>query len=325
MLTYESSHKCFPGYANWIGANQTIPGSWVVSLLPFLEKTDMYNLWAGYNPSATPPNTFAFNQTANNILTNPYMKLLVCPSDSPDSTNQAWCSYVCNRGCNGWNYAYLGVCMDQAMPATSASVTGPAVQVSLDYVSSHDGSTTTLLLAESLLDYPTNTTQQPLVPRQDFNSSNANASLWTTPASVTGSSAPAVGSTVPATAILTPATSLYVGTTAPQNASNAMEAGVGFEWGQWSASPKLSDKLLSRHPGGVNVAFCDGHMAFLADSIDVNTFMMLMTPYGNGIGMATTTTMTKIVPYVTTQGTAPGTVALPTVPQQGSTLDESKF
>ncbi len=49
MLTYESSRRYFPGYANWIGANHTIPGSWVVALLPMLEKTDMYNLWSSYD------------------------------------------------------------------------------------------------------------------------------------------------------------------------------------------------------------------------------------------------------------------------------------
>ncbi len=60
---------------------------------------------------------------------------------------------------------------------------------------------------------------------------------------------------------------------------------MGFEWSQWSSLPpaKISDKVLSRHPGGVNVSFCDGHQQFLADNIDPSTFIMLMTPYGNGI------------------------------------------
>ena len=100
MLNYESSRRSFPGYANWIGQNQTIPASWVVALLPYLEKTDMYNLWASYGTTANSvTNTFAQNPTGTAGV-NPYMKMLVCPSDTSDNQIDAWCSYVCNRGCN---------------------------------------------------------------------------------------------------------------------------------------------------------------------------------------------------------------------------------
>jgi prepilin-type processing-associated H-X9-DG protein len=326
MLTYESSRKCFPGYANWIGANHTIPGSWVVAILPYLEKVDMYNLWASY-----PSSTFASDLSSLNLTAaaNPYMKVLLCPSDSPDSTSDAWCSYVCNRGCNGWNYPYLGVCMDQATPTipnppASSSISVPPVTVSLDYINSHDGTSTTLLLAENLLtNPPAGSGSQIFVPRVSPSGSTGTPwGKWSTPltcASATGSD--------PGTANAT--------TLLPQKSpfNNDLEACVGFEWSQWSATPKLSDKLLSRHPGGVNVAFCDGHMQFLSDNIDVTAFKMLMTPYGNGIPAAITT---GIIPWVEstwngsawtpwTTSTASGTISSTVLPPAGYLLDESKF
>ena len=317
MMTYESSRKCFPGYANWIGTNNAtansgnggIPGSWVVTLLPMLEKVDMYNAWGTY------PSAFAANSAATTGI-NPYMKILVCPSDAPDDTIHGWCSYVCNRGCNGWNYQYLGVCLDQAPPAPTATLTIPPVQVSLDYLNSHDGSSTTLLLAESLLDYPASA-PQPVIARQDSSGSKNNTAQWTTPATVSGATSPAMQ--------LVPQKSPY---------SNDLETAVGFEWGQWSASPSLSDKVMSRHPGGVNVAFCDGHTQFLANSIDIPTFMMLMTPYDAGIpgrsgivssnAIPNTGTMTAIAPWSQNPALS-GTAQIPCVPPQGYLLDESKY
>ena len=323
MMTYESSHRYFPGYANWIGANHTIPGSWVVALLPMLEKQDMYNLWATYNGGT---NNFAAAPTFNTMQVNPYMKVLICPSDSPDNTMDGWCSYVCNRGCNGWNYQYLGVCMDQATPPP-AGRSVPPVTVSLDYINSHDGSSTTLMLAESLLTNPTNTnSSQVFVPRVDRKTAGTPSfAKWTTPPAIAGGVA-----ATNAYSLLTPPTSAQNSTTYPGIPTNDMEAIVGFEWSQWSAVPpaKITDKVLSRHPGGVNVSFCDGHQQFLADNIDPNAFLMLMTPYGNGIpGTAKSNTAPWAMSGPPWPQTPPAGNAQTNaiVPPTGYLLDESKF
>lgn len=60
------------------------------------------------------------------------------------------------------------------------------------------------------------------------------------------------------------------------------ELDLGFEWGNFSAAPSFNDKLLSRHPGGVMVSFCDGHQQFLQNSINVNVLKHLMTPSSAG-------------------------------------------
>jgi prepilin-type processing-associated H-X9-DG protein len=106
-----------------------------------------------------------------------------------------------------------------------------------------------------------------------------------------------------------------------------MEACVGFDWSQWSATPKLSDKLLSRHPGGVNVAFCDGHMQFISDNIDITAFKMLMTPYGNAIPRdGTDNTIMSGVPWAQTGATLSNVkTATNLLPPVNYLLDESKF
>ena len=172
----------------------------------------------------------------------------------------------------------------------------------------HDGSSATLLLGESLLTNPTSGTQV-FIPRVDNTSSGSpkpSWGKWTTP--------PKMSTTTPATNagnVLTYATSgLYTSTTYPGSATNDMEAAVGFEWSEWSATPTLTDKLLSRHPGGVVVSFCDGHQQFIANTVSVTTFAMLMTPYGNGIPMSGNA-MATTLPWDGCPGTA---LAIPSPP-----------
>ena len=74
------------------------------------------------------------------------LNVLLCPSDPPETSGARIpnLSYVVNRGRNGWNFnPAVGVCFDQTLPNSA--------RVSMDYLTSHDGSATTLLLAESLL------------------------------------------------------------------------------------------------------------------------------------------------------------------------------
>ena len=68
--------------------------------------------------------------------------------------------------------------------------------------------------------------------------------------------------------------------------ANNAELNFGFEWGYFDtttgAVQKVTDKIVSRHSGSVNVAFCDGHQTTLSDSVDLEVFKHLMTPWGTG-------------------------------------------
>jgi type II secretory pathway pseudopilin PulG len=316
MQTFESTKRSFPGYVQALiptavtTANATpVPVSWVVMLLPYLDHKDIYSNWS---TSTAPYSSTTSTSTGTTFAT---IKLLTCPSDPPPSSGAGDTSlaYVANRGVNNVNDPSLGVCQDQYtavyiadQTAASASPTArpnlPQCQVGLDYITSHDGASTTLLLAESLLNNPT------VSPNLKFGrDASGNSAKWTS----TG-----IGTTYP-----TPST------------ANTMEVDVGFEWGTFSTTTTtsggtagsqtttstavLTDKIMSRHPGGDVVSFCDGHQSFLANTVDVATFRQLMTPYGAG-AYAALTNSTLSFPYSTNITPALTNNTLPT-------LDEGNY
>ena len=163
MANFESNKKFFPGYVNTVGSNYTTannistytPVSWVVLLFPYLERRDLYDVWATTNTSVVTNQTDAYKS----------MKIAICPSDPSVSatSGETPLSYVCNRGVNGSNLAAQGVCLDQySMVKTKGTPTGRPVRVGLDYISSHDGASTTLLLSECVLTPPGITAAQTL-------------------------------------------------------------------------------------------------------------------------------------------------------------------
>lgn len=139
LLLYEGDHGQFPGYRNRIGlpgSNSYVVGSWVVPILAHLERADLYRNWQ------------------NGTTTGVYLKILVCPSDPPDTMNATWLSYVVNSGrpdengleptsspqANGVFFNH-----DVTISATSRPPT-----MSLDYLSQHDGAATTLMVSENI-------------------------------------------------------------------------------------------------------------------------------------------------------------------------------
>jgi prepilin-type processing-associated H-X9-DG protein len=299
MMSFESTKHYFPGYVQALtptnATTAPVPVSWVVMLLPYLERRDLYDNWTSslnpYNADIT---------TTNTTVTYSNIRLLVCPSDSPDTNapGDTWVSYVCNRGVNGINNSALGVCQDQFTPATAAASATPQLpqcRVSLDFISTHDGTSTTLLLAESLLTNPPNSPKL-VYPRNGTNGTITNMPKWTSNATtVTTSATYPVPSAGPATAL-------------------GMEVDVGFEWGTFSGSttPPVTDKILSRHTGGNVVTFCDGHQSFLSTNVDSQTFRQLMTPWGANA-------------YTALGGSKPIATLVPTLTNTLPTLDEGSY
>lgn len=296
MLNFESSKRAFPGYANRIGTN-VHPVSWVIVLFPYLERRDLYDAWC-IDASAVPS---TMNRT-------PSIKILLCPSDPSDSSGagDTSLSYVCNRGCNKWDQPYLGVCLNQAPPTPGTKVPyNPAklptggFRVPMDYISTHDGSSMTLLLAESLLtDASTSTGLSLVYPR--------NNAKWDDT------------TTSPYFSTLLNRTDSAGGTPV-----NQMQINVAFEWGTFSTNPTMSDKIMSNHSGGVNVCFCDGHQYYLNNNVDVDVFRMLMTPWDRGIPRTSTGAPGTAVPWK--QEPLLTAVTLPTLPPANRILDEAEY
>lgn len=127
MVAFESDSGYFAGYKNKVGPTTT---TWVVPMLPYIEHQHLYDLWwAGVPP----------DQARKKVPIN----LLVCPSNPPNSSERSPLGYIPNRGRYGRDDCPAeGVCLNHAISSPT--------YVSLHYVSSHDGSTATLLLSESL-------------------------------------------------------------------------------------------------------------------------------------------------------------------------------
>ena len=199
------------------------------------------------------------------------LSILVCPSDPPPSqgAGTVWLSYVVNRGRNATDDdPAVGVCFNQ-IPSTRtlSSARGTAAfpaKVGLDYISSHDGASTTLLLSESLLTLGSNVTTQPSsFPYLRLYDIVGDAWYYYRPYSE-WMNATAWGGAV------------------------AGELTYGFEWSaldqprSQNATPRVVDQICSRHPGIMISSFCDGHQYSIREGMDINTFKHIMTPYGVG-------------------------------------------
>ncbi len=138
LLNFESSRRYFPGWRNRLTPlDNDHYASWVVMVLPYVERSDLWRewmLWAEENPIVTSePSVF--------------MTLMVCPSDPPLSRAAGFAAnaYVANTGHETLvNRAEFGIFHDQLVDS--------APRVSLDYISQHDGSSTTLLISEKSSD-----------------------------------------------------------------------------------------------------------------------------------------------------------------------------
>ncbi len=173
MANYESRKKTYPGYANLLvkipvgtsapynstTASLYPPVSWVVMLFPDLERQDLYDVWMEAAKNATgayPQRGYTAGYQQDSFK---YSSILVCPSDPPDSTSagETPLGYVCNRGVNGYDKPAYGVCLNQTgyvWDGSSGTTIAAGGRVGADYVSSHDGTSNTILLAENVLVSP---------------------------------------------------------------------------------------------------------------------------------------------------------------------------
>jgi prepilin-type processing-associated H-X9-DG protein len=273
----------------------------MVLLLPYLERKDLYDMWSTTDTSDT---IVAGARAAASRM----LKIAVCPSDPSAGTGsgETPLSYVVNRGVNGKNNPALGVCMDQySMAPSVTSFTGSTAKmarVGVDYISGHDGASTTLLLAECLLS-PVGVT--------DFSSTSTTVPdphLYLN----------ALTGTTGAIYLARPLSSWSIAPTSDYwngkaDMENKAEIELAFDWLLFpTAQQQVSDKLVSRHGGTLNVGFCDGHQTSLSDTVDVQVFRQLMTPWGKGVTAALTA--------------APTMTPSPALPTGGlPVLDESEY
>jgi prepilin-type N-terminal cleavage/methylation domain-containing protein/prepilin-type processing-associated H-X9-DG protein len=178
---------------------------------------------------------------SNNIQT-PYVSFFVCPSSPPDALTQPTLSYAGNCGSGNNANRWDGV-------MTDTMATGPqAARISFDDVANADGTATTILLTERC--GPGNVrNNQPLnQKRWDVRDMGGNTFTFNN-----------ANNTVPGIGI--------VGSPPAKIINNITN----------NAAPGFHSQPSSNHAGGVVTAFCDGHTAFIKDSVQARVYAQLLT------------------------------------------------
>lgn len=106
--------------------------SWVIPMLPYLERSDVYD-----------------TLTSSNIGESHVVPEVICPADPPESNTGTPLSYVANCGFGQGNGAPGSQLENPADGSWSDAGDKPMV-CSLDYISQHDGTANTLLLTENV-------------------------------------------------------------------------------------------------------------------------------------------------------------------------------
>ena len=227
-IRYNDSNGFLPG---WKNALPTTSGalfpSWPVMILPFMERNDIYKSWSLGNTSSPP-----------------YVSFFVCPSSPPDSATSPILAYAGNAG-SGSNLrsspttdrqAFDGVMLDTTV--ASGTLSG---RVSLDDISSADGTGMTVVLSEKCISGTTSFVQT------SWNVLAPNSFQWTTSPSAFG-----------------------IQFAAAEKVVNMRNLGD-------NSAPGQINTPSSNHPGGVVVAYCDGHTGFLKDSLAPAVYAQLLS------------------------------------------------
>jgi prepilin-type N-terminal cleavage/methylation domain-containing protein/prepilin-type processing-associated H-X9-DG protein len=174
-----------------------------------------------------------------------YLTTYVCPSSPPDSMTTAILAYAGNCGSAANLRRYDGVMQDTTI--TSGSTGG---RISLDEISGADGAMLTVILSEKCI---------------SGTNSGFSQGFWDTNAASGGSFTFSSGTST----AYVPGFGL-ADTNGATKVINSAAFGGPATVGQINAPS-------SNHPGGVVVAFCDGHTGFLKDSLAASVYAQLLS------------------------------------------------
>ena len=271
-MQYDTVRQQLPGWANLVcpheefgieDPDQTVPGTWVFALLPYIEEGDLYYL---YGPDNTDTSSDSHRCMKQGPPQKP-LRILVCPNDaSDDASNRLSFAANCGLRDRNWDTTSIGTAKDMGGKYVDIFLEPPAngvfhnryqrgkiedgqlknrydvTQNSLAYISAGDGTSMSLMFSENLdaTHWPGGTTPDKLDVFE-----GAICFCWT-------AADP---------------------TTAAADPSNGMR--IGMRAGQ---HPGRAPRPSSNHSGGVNVLFCDAHSAFINTNIDWLVWCSLHSP-----------------------------------------------
>jgi prepilin-type N-terminal cleavage/methylation domain-containing protein/prepilin-type processing-associated H-X9-DG protein len=274
-LNYESARRAFPGSIEFLGKRDKngkalnydgevieepdydgvltlneVP--WVVMLFPYMDNVQLWKEWS--QPVA---DEFQRQQVL--------LRFLVCPSDPSQSLTPRTTplSFVANCGIADGTYTELSSGSVAEGPEHGVfhrhgAYPGPSAHknVSLDYLSQHDGAAYTLMITENV--QATRWVPVDSSGKRRWIRESDIGFIWDDTDS-------------PTTAAGSP--------TNPSVTPRGINDGLDVDFGESAPGPEYA-RPSSRHGAGVIVSFCDGHQEFLRENISWEVYKHLMTPCG---------------------------------------------
>ncbi|WP_435015460.1 DUF1559 domain-containing protein [Tundrisphaera sp. TA3] len=275
MHNYQSGNNCLPQ-----GVKGCCWGTWLVAVLPFVEQQAMYNAWnaSGNNSMSGPINDdFRYAGIANTTVTTSRISAYSCPSDpnaqalsniSSGGKKITSHNYVVNFGntthqqgpvtVNSITYTFMGAPFGDVGSPLSDQDSGSgkgAVTSAIDFNSIIDGLSNTMMASEVL------------VGQSSTNNDLRGFSWWAFGSTFTGQLTP--NSTKPDWM----QSSGYCNVAAIPTNPPCIE-GTGS---------LVFTAARSKHPGGVNVTFCDGSVRFIKNTVNPLTYLGLSSSKGGEV------------------------------------------
>lgn len=269
MLGQASTKQYFPGRLQVVRtALANRPVTWATAILPELEHQQAMDM---------------FMQSPQDPLLEFYSPNLVCPSDDGAGKNQPWLSYVVNAGVpdkepfnadpDSWDTPSSGVIHNLIITIRGGAVS--KCRIGPDYVTKHDGTSTTVLLTENidafkwhvpellnLIDNQKNPTSQFKTNLKDDFEQSVGV-VW---------HPQDFNNTDPATGDY----SSYAPRVRPINQDKAV-------YSPGNGDPVAFSRPSSYHSGGVNMAFCDGHVSFVQEGIRPEIYCRILASNDLGV------------------------------------------
>jgi prepilin-type N-terminal cleavage/methylation domain-containing protein/prepilin-type processing-associated H-X9-DG protein len=245
IIAYDGKAAVLPSWKHKF-PNTAVTGiytSWVIPLLPQIERADIYRALESTAPTGL-------------TLSVPSVALLQCPSSPSSDPSVATTAYAANIGSTQTLLPVAtssvqakadGVLVDAIAVSTAGSAYAGS-RNSLDSITAGDGTANTMIFSEKC--------GQVL----------ANQASWATLAGGSSNFDWNIGNTYPGFGL--PGTSFSDAVTLPTaGAINSTAISAVGTYGLPSSS----------HPGGVMAAFCDGHVQFVRDSTATYVYAQLVT------------------------------------------------
>lgn len=274
LTSYDTTMRKLPGYTNelynpnapkvsgLIPATHGRRASWVVMTFPHIEQVALWDAWSNRFDSPPPA---------------PGIEMLTCPSDPPDIPSEPWCNYVGNSGmaftdqsdanAEKKDNAADGIFVDSNKNPNFGAADGregdPRIDMSLASVA--DGTSKTIMLSENMhgmyWSYGANANANAIRDTKHlFGFVWKNVMPPSQPSSIERING-----------------DRYFDHGTPPNSME--NPSVATDWSNMNYESYGFPS--STHPGGVNMAFCDGHLSFVPETLDPLVYGQLMTSNRN--------------------------------------------